>query len=75
MLQLKFTRHLQPQHVVEQDYATFECEVTRGRIPVDWYHNDVKIIPNPKYQVVYGCLVHHMYSRYDYSGTILVVVL
>ena len=50
-LQLKFIRHLENQHVVEQDYATFECEVTKGRIPVDWYHNGAKIIPNPKYQV------------------------
>ena len=44
-------RHIEDQHVVEQDFATFECEVTRGKIPVDWYHKGTKIVPGPKYQV------------------------
>ena len=48
------------QTVVENEFAVFECEVSHKKIPVEWYLNDVEIVPGPKYQVFAEDCAHRL---------------
>lgn len=44
----------------ENDFAVFECEVSRPKIPVDWYIDEVAVVPSPKYQVLAENTTHKL---------------
>jgi hypothetical protein len=49
--QWEFTKKLEDQTVPEKTSAVFDCEVTIKDFNVDWYVNNQKVEPGPKYQV------------------------
>ena len=59
-LQFKFTKELQNQHVNENEFAVFECEVSHKDIPINWYINDMKIEASSKYQVFMEQTIHRL---------------
>ena len=49
--QFEFTKVIEDQHVKENEFAVFECTVTKKKIPVQWFVHGVEVEPGPKYQV------------------------
>ena len=69
IFQFHFTKELEDQHIKEKENGIFTCAVTHKRIPVDWFMNDEKVIPGPKYQV-YRIILKHFFSVYSLSESI-----
>ena len=44
----------------ETDFAEFECEVNKPKIPVKWLIDGVEVVPSPKYQIFAEEKVHRL---------------
>ena len=56
-----FIRHLEDQHLTEiPGYVTFECELTKANVKVQWQRGKEAILPSKKYVVVADGAVHRL---------------